>query len=273
MTIFGPLNIHRALIVLFDQHGLLRQRLHLFIVQAEAIAFGLGHIFNPHLLTVGLRVGVDHANLFRPHVAAHDSGTICCQSRFVDIELIRVNRPLHHHFTQPQCSRDKHHLIKAGFGINGKHHARRGQIRAYHALNAGGERHTAMIVALVDAVGDGTVVKQRGEDVLHRHHDGVNTLHIQKGLLLTGKGGIGHILCGCRGADGKRGVMIIGRKLLVGVQDGGFQFRQEGGLNHPLTNLFTRFGQRFDIINVGFIQQRIDSLVQPALIQEEVKGV
>ncbi len=64
MAIFGPLDIHRATVVLLDQHRLLRQRLDLIIGQREQIAIGLWHVFNTHLLAVLLAWGVDHADLF-----------------------------------------------------------------------------------------------------------------------------------------------------------------------------------------------------------------
>ncbi len=75
-----------------------------------------------------LGIGIDHANLFRAHIAAHNRRTIGCQGWLVHIELIGVNGTLHHHFPQPQCGGDKDHLIKAGLGINGEHHTRGGQV-------------------------------------------------------------------------------------------------------------------------------------------------
>lgn len=109
--------------------------------------------------------------------------------------------------------------------------------------------------------------------MLYRHHDGVDALYIQEGFLLAGKRGIRHIFCGCRGAHGKRRGIIISRKLLIGVQNGGLQLGQERCLHDPLTNLLTRFCQCINVINIGLIQQRINALIQPALIEEQVKGV
>ncbi|MOA57844.1 hypothetical protein D3C78_1821060 [compost metagenome] len=60
-----------------------------------------------------------------------------------------------------------------------------------------------MVITLMHPVGNGAVVKQGGENVLNRHHDGVNTLHVEEGFLLAGEGGIRHVLCGSGRTHGK----------------------------------------------------------------------
>lgn len=105
----------------------------------------------------------------------------------MDVKLIRVNRTLHDHFPKAPCGSDKHHLVKAGFGINGEHHARRCEVGAHHPLNTGRERHATVIVTLVHTIRDGAIVKQRSKYMLHCHENGVKTLNVEEGFLLTGK--------------------------------------------------------------------------------------
>ncbi len=122
MTVFRPFDIHRTTIVLLNLHRLFRQLLHFFVGERENVALFLRHILNLHLLAVLLGGGVNHADFFRPHGAAYDGRTACRQGWLMDIKFIRVNRALHHHFTQSPCRGDKDHLVKAGFGIDREHH-------------------------------------------------------------------------------------------------------------------------------------------------------
>ncbi|MNE80040.1 hypothetical protein D3C80_1765790 [compost metagenome] len=136
------------------------QPLNFFVGQRETIALLLWHVFNLYLLAVILRRCVHHADFLRPEVTTHDSRLAFQQRRFMHVELVRVYRALHHHFTQAEGGSDKHHLVKTGFGIDSEHHAGRRQVRANHALHAGRQSHAAVIVTLMHAVRDGTVVKQ-----------------------------------------------------------------------------------------------------------------
>ena len=146
---------------------------------------------------------VNHADLFRPHGAAHDRRAASGQRRFVDVEFVRVHRALHHHLAQTPRRGDKHHLVKAGFGIDGEHDAGGGQIGADHPLHPGGERHAAVIVTLMHAVGDCAIVKQRSKHVLHGNEHGVKALHVEECLLLPGEGGVRHIFRGGGRAHGE----------------------------------------------------------------------
>ena len=159
----------------------------------------------------------------------------------MDVELIGVHRPLHHHLAEPPGGGDKHHLIKTGFGIDGEHHAGRGQIGTDHPLHPGGKRHPAMIVPLMHAVGNGAIVKQRSKHVLHRDEHGVKALHVKECLLLTGEGSIWHIFRRRRGAHGKRGLSVIGGELGIGITNRIFQFALERRIDDPLTDLCARF--------------------------------
>ena len=107
----------------FNLHRLLRQLLHFGVGQGEAVALLLRYVFNFDLLAMLLGRGIDHADFFRAHGAAHHRRTASGQRRLVNVEFVRVYRTLHNHLTQTPRGGDEHHLVEAGFGINGEHHA------------------------------------------------------------------------------------------------------------------------------------------------------
>ena len=123
VPVFCPFDVHRTAVVFFDLHRLLRQFLHFGVGQREAVALLLRYIFNFNLLAMLLGRGIDHADFFRAHGAAHHRRTASGQRWLVDVKFVRVYRALHHHLTQTPRGGDKHHLVEAGFGINGEHHA------------------------------------------------------------------------------------------------------------------------------------------------------
>ena len=152
VAVFRPLDVHWTAVVFFDLYSLLRQLLHFIVGQRENIALLLRHVFNTHLLAMLLRRCVDHTDLFRPHGTTYNRRATRGQRRLVHVELIRVHRALHHHFTQPPRGGDKHHLVEARFGINREHHAGRRQIGADHQLHACRKRNAPVVIALVNAV-------------------------------------------------------------------------------------------------------------------------
>ena len=160
MTIFGPLDIHWAAIMFFNQQRLMGQCFYFIITESETIALYFWHIFNTHLLAMLLVLGVYHPNFFGPHIAPHDGRFTVTQCGFVYIELIRVNCPLYHHFSQTMRCGDKDHLIKTRLGINREHHARRRQIRTHHPLYAGRQCYAAVVVPLMHTIRNSPVIKQ-----------------------------------------------------------------------------------------------------------------
>ena len=123
-----------------------------------------------------------------------------------------------------------------------------------------------MVVALVHAIGDGAVVEQGSKHMLHRHQHRIVTLDVQEGFLLSGKRGVRHIFCGRRGTYGKGGLRIVSRELVVRVVNGFFQFRLERCVDDPLADLRPGFGKLGDVINIRFIQQVVNALVNTALV-------
>ncbi len=109
--------------------------------------------------------------------------------------------------------------------------------------------------------------------MFHCHENGVKTLNVEEGFLLTGKGSVRHIFCSSGGAHRKRGVFVIGGKLCISFADGIFQLRLEGSVDNPLADLRARFRKLGNIVNIRFIQQFINALVYAALVQKLVKRV
>src|SRR5256885_16842248 len=79
----------------------------------------------------------------------------------------------------------------------------RTQIAAHHLLHGSRERHAAVVKAVMRAVGNATLVVERGIDPPDRLEDVVDAADVQKRLLLASERGLRQILrCG-RGAHGK----------------------------------------------------------------------
>lgn len=51
------------------------------------------------------------------------------------------------------------------------------------------------------------------------------------------------------------------------------QLRLERRVDDPLANLRPGFRQRRDVVNVGFIQQLIDTLVDSALVEKQIESI
>ena len=84
------------------------------------------------------------------------------------------------------------------------------EIAAHHVLHAGRERHRAVIEALVHAIGNGAVVEQRGEHLVHGAQHAGLAAHVEEGFLLAGEGGLRQVLGGGRGAHRDRDVRAAG---------------------------------------------------------------
>ena len=102
-AVFAPLDVHRAAIVLLDDHGITGQLLNLVVSQAVAVAQFGRHIGGFDQLAqcrfFFLR-GKHHLNQFRAQIASDDTALARSQHGFVHIELVRINRALHHGLTQ-----------------------------------------------------------------------------------------------------------------------------------------------------------------------------
>ncbi len=152
------------------------------------------HIHRDHVFLRPL--AVDHLQGLAAEGTAQNGRAPGFQVGFVKIELIRIDCPLHDGFAQTIGAGNKDYVVETGFGIQGKHYAGGADVRAHHALNAGGKGDLIMIKTLMYPVGDGTVVIERSEDTPDGEEYLIDAGNIEIGLLLSRKGCIRQILCG-----------------------------------------------------------------------------
>ena len=185
------------------------------------------------------------------------------------VELVRIHSPLHYRLAQAIGGGDEHHIVEARLGIHGEHDAGGTGVGANHALNARRQGDVGMGETLVYAVGDCSVVVERGKNFLDRVQDVFVAVNVEEGLLLPGKGSVRKVLRGRRGAHGERGAGAAGGdQLLVVGLDLRFQRRRERGVDHPLADLRADPQQRFDVVDIEPVQGGIDPLGQ-TLVGEE----
>ena len=126
-----------------------------------------------------------------------------------------------------------------------------------------------MLEAVVDPVGDRAVVVEAGEDLVDPGQHIVEAAHVEEGLLLPGKRGIGQVLGGGRRAH--RNGQVLAEALLhfrPGVRDRTVQRVGEGGLDDPPANVRPRCSQRLDVVGLQALEAAGDLRVQAGLGQE-----
>ena len=128
------------------------------------------------------------------------------QSRFVNVELIGIDSALNDGFSEPVGRCDEYHVGKPRLGIEREHHAAGADVAAYHMLHADGQGDGTMIETLVDAIGNGPIVVERGVNLVHCRHQAIEAAHIEERLLLPGERGVRQILGRGRRANGHREV-------------------------------------------------------------------
>ena len=188
-AVFAPFDVHGTPVMVLDDERLASELDEIAVCEAETVAFCGGYLHRTNAFR-GARFAVDHLDGLGAEVAPQHRATTGAQGGLVEVELVRVHGALHHGLAEPPRGRDEHGVAEAGVGVEREHHAARAEIGAHHALDAGGQRHLGVVVALVDAVGDRAVVEERGEDLLHRLDHRGPALDVQEGLLLTGERGV-----------------------------------------------------------------------------------
>jgi len=109
--------------VLLDDHRLLGQFVDFVIAQAEAGTIGTVDLDGLDRAAGLGFVAIDHLDRLATQVAAQDGRATSLQGLFVHVEFVRVDRALHHGFTQAVGTGDKHHVTEARLGVEGEHHA------------------------------------------------------------------------------------------------------------------------------------------------------
>ena len=140
----------------FDDQGLTGQFLDIGIADAEAVAQVFRSGFVAHALAGDIRI--HHADLLAAEGPAQDGMFTLTQGRFVDVEFVRIDRALHHVFTQTVTGGDEYGFAETGLGIEGEQHAGSADIGSHHQLDAGREKDIFVFEAVMHPVGDGAVV-------------------------------------------------------------------------------------------------------------------
>ena len=182
--------------MLFDDHRLLGQFADLSVTQAKTCAISGFDVDDLDRLTGLGFVAVDHLDGFAAQVTAQDRRTACVQRRFVNVELVRVNRALYDGFAQAVGAGDEDHITETRLGVQRKHHASGPGFGTHHALYARRQGDQFVIKALVHAVGNRTVVEQGSEHFLGRTNHVFYATDVKEGFLLTGKGCVRQVFGG-----------------------------------------------------------------------------
>ena len=93
VTTLAPFDVHRAAIVLFDDHRITRELEHILVVQGELGAFGFRDIDRCRGATCNLLVGEHHLDELGAQIAANHRRLALPQRRLVNIELVRFTAP------------------------------------------------------------------------------------------------------------------------------------------------------------------------------------
>ena len=216
-AVFGPFHVHGCRTTVFgavmvlNQTGPAGQRENVVIGQDVAGALGRGHRDIPGHLAAP---DIVHEFIFlRPQPFLEDGTETLLQGGLEDGVFVGIHRALHDVFAEPIGRVDQHGVAEAGLGVDGKHHAGRGEIRPHHALHPNGQRNRAVVKALIGAIRDGAIREQRGKAALAGVEQRGMALDIQIGLLLPGKAGVWQILGRGAAADSD----IHGVRVAVGT--------------------------------------------------------
>ncbi len=203
-AVLAPLDVHRPAVVLLDDQRVPGQLLDLVVGQAEPaplLGLDVHELRGP---ADGRVVGVDHLGRLVPHPALEDGGPAVAQGRLVDVELVGVHRTLDHALAEAVRRGDEDGVLEAGLGVHREHDAGRAEVGAHHPLHSRREADVAVGEAVVDAVGDGPVVVERGVDLTDRVQDRVDAADVEEGLLLAGERRVRQVLRRGRRAYGER---------------------------------------------------------------------
>ncbi len=146
--------------MLLDRYRVTRERHRLHIVDRELIALFVvhGHVFRRY---AGQRFGgVDHFQLLAAELSFQNRSGAALQTGLEHVELVRVDRALHHVFAQAVGGGDEDDVAKAAFGIQREHDPGGGQIGTHHFLHCDGQGHVHVIEPVVGAVADGAIREQ-----------------------------------------------------------------------------------------------------------------
>ena len=182
------------------------------------------------------------------------------QGRLEDIKLVRIDRPLHHILAEPVSGIDEDDIAEAGFGVEREHHTGAGDVGAHHFLHSNRKRHLRVVKPLMHAIGNRTVIEQRGENATTDAQQIFRATDIEEGVLLAGKGGVGEVLG--RGRTAHRHIRlrpILPRQVRVRRRDFPGQVRRHVGVEYPAANVGAGLFQLCEVVRIDTLQARLDA--------------
>ena len=253
-TVFGPLHVHRSLVVLLDGACIAGQLENVLIGEAEASTVGLrrrdvaGRVLR-------LTLDEDHLHRLVPDQAAQHGAVAGQVSRLVDVELIGVDGALNHVLAKAVGACHEDDVVEARLGVDGEHHTRRGKVGAHHLHHADRQRDLEMVEALVDAIVDGSVGEQAGETTAARVEETLRALDVEIGVLLAGEARRRQVLGGRRASHSETDLLaVLVLKQAVGVHDLGDQVFGKPGAVDDLARTFAFARQRGDVGRVEIVE-------------------
>ena len=184
-SILRPLDIHRSSIVFLDGYRIARQLEHVLIRKRKAVAIGLRNFHHPGRAARRVGVGENHLLPLGAQPASNDRRAPLLEHRLVDIEFVRVDCALDHHFPQAVGTGDEDHPGETRLRVQGEHHAARGEVAAHHLLHGRGQGNFDAGEAVMDPIRDRAIVVQRREDLTDRVQHVVDPTDVEEGFLLA----------------------------------------------------------------------------------------
>jgi hypothetical protein len=128
----------------------------------------------------------------------------------------------------------------------------------------------------VDAVGDGAVVVERGEDELDGVQHVVDAADVEEGLLLAGEGRVRQVLGRRAGAHGEADLgsvvtvaaLVLADEAVVRLADVALEVGREGLLLDLPADVRAHLRELAGVVDVEVGQQRVDAVGEPVLGEE-----
>ncbi len=276
-AVLAPLDVHRPAVVLFDDERVAGELGDVGIGERIAVAqLGRGLDRRHQLAARGafLGRGERHPDQLGAQVPADDRLLAVPQRRLVNIELVGIDGALHHRLAQTVARGDEDDVGKAAFGVDREHHAGGAEVAANHPLHSGRQRDVAVGVALVDAIADGAVVVETGEDLAHLGQNVVDSRDVEVSLLLACERGLGQVFGGRRRAH-REGRAGVDRRAAARTRAAPSASNAAGNGCASIQPRIcgTGLGQRANVVGVERRQPLGDAPRQAALGEERAKGM
>ena len=160
--VLRPLHVHRPAVVALDLDRIVGELEDVLVADAIALAVGLrGRDVANRFLAPAL--DKDHLDRLVAHQAAQHGAVAGLERRLVDVELVRVNGPLHDVLPESVRARDEHHVTEPRFGVEREEHARRREVGPHHLHHPDRQPNREVVKSLIDPIMDRAVGEQTRE--------------------------------------------------------------------------------------------------------------